>query len=159
MDKQGFIEQLRRSLSAISDYTFVNDTIAYYENYIDCQMRGGKSEEEVMQELGDPRLIAKSIIASHTEDEEPGGSRERFFDDEENVHHGKNFRGGETVLHFNNRRFCMPTWLLKVLSICILALVLFVVFSFIGWLVPIFIRFGLPILIIYYLYRCFVKKT
>ena len=63
MNKLQFVELMRRSLSSIDDYTFVNDTVAYYENYIETQMRTGKSEEQVMQELGDPRLIAKSILA------------------------------------------------------------------------------------------------
>ena len=53
MNKIEFVEQLRRSLSGIEDYTFVNDTIAYYENYIESQIRMGKSEEQVMQELGE----------------------------------------------------------------------------------------------------------
>ena len=60
MNKKEFIDGLRRSLSSINDYSFVNDTISYYENYIDSQMRMGKSEQEVMEELGDPRLIASA---------------------------------------------------------------------------------------------------
>ena len=49
MNKIEFVEQMRRSLSSIDDYTYVNDTIAYYENYIESQIRMGKSEEQVMQ--------------------------------------------------------------------------------------------------------------
>ena len=66
MNKQEFIEQLRRNLSSINDYTFVNDTISYYENYIESQIRMGKSEEEVMEELGDPVMIAHTIINAAT---------------------------------------------------------------------------------------------
>ena len=72
MSKQEFIEGLRRSISSINDYTFVNDTISYYENYIESQIRMGRTEMEVMEELGDPRLIAKSIKATHVSEEEDG---------------------------------------------------------------------------------------
>ena len=51
MSKQEFTDGLRRSLSTIQDYTYVNDTISYYENYIEAQIRMGKTEEEVMQNL------------------------------------------------------------------------------------------------------------
>ena len=36
--------------------------IRYYEDYIQSQVRGGRSEQEVLQELGDPHLIAKTLI-------------------------------------------------------------------------------------------------
>ena len=42
MSKQEFTDGLRRSLSTIQDYTYVNDTISYYENYIEAQIRMGK---------------------------------------------------------------------------------------------------------------------
>ncbi len=41
--------------------------IRYYEDYIQSQVRGGRSEQEVLQELGDPHLIAKTLI--DTDDE------------------------------------------------------------------------------------------
>ena len=35
MSKQEFLDQLRRSISSINDYEFVNETVAYYEGYIE----------------------------------------------------------------------------------------------------------------------------
>ena len=62
MNKQEFLEQLRKSIAGINDYTVINDTLAYYEDYIDMEIRKGKPESQVLQELGSPRLIAKTII-------------------------------------------------------------------------------------------------
>ena len=130
MTKIEFIEQLRRSLSSISDYTFVNDTIAYYENYIESQIRIGKSEEQVMQELGDPRLIAKSICASReTEDETENGTyqnRESSF--------GEN--AARTVLNLNGRLINMPSWLLKILSVLTAVIILVLLFTVLKILSP-----------------------
>jgi len=119
MNKIEFIEQMRRSLSSIDDYTYVNDTIAYYENYIESRIRMGKSEEQVMEELGDPRLIAKSICASHAaEDEAPDGA---YHTDENSF--GR--KAAQTVLNLNGRLIQMPSWLMKILSV-LLAVVIFV---------------------------------
>ncbi len=64
MNKVEFIDMLRRHISEVGDPAFVNDTIDYYQDYIDTAIRKGSSEEDVLAGLGDPRLIAKSIVAS-----------------------------------------------------------------------------------------------
>lgn len=62
MNRQTFIDTLRRALyGKIDDFTLA-DHIRYYENYISQEIASGKSEEEVLQELGDPRLIARTIL-------------------------------------------------------------------------------------------------
>lgn len=124
MNKIEFVEQMRRSLSSIDDYTYVNDTIAYYENYIESQIRMGKSEQQVMQELGDPRLIAKSICASHMTEEESKDN---------NVYQNRTKRFEEqstsTILNLNGKIINMPSWLLKILSVLVGIVVLVLVFT------------------------------
>lgn len=62
MNRDIFIDTLRRSLyGKIDDYTLA-DHVQYYENYIAQEMSGGRSEQEVLEELGDPRLIARTIL-------------------------------------------------------------------------------------------------
>lgn len=144
MNKQEFIEQLRRSLSSINDYTFVNDTISYYENYIESQIRMGKSEEEVMRELGDPRLIAKSIRATHVEEEETDsqGTKREYQDT------AYSSKGRHTLLNINGRQINMPSWLLKTLTIIILVVVFYLVFTILRWMAP-FICIGIFAYMIY----------
>lgn len=145
MSRKEFIEQLRRSLSSINDYTFVNDTISYYENYIESQLRMGKSEEEVMQELGDPRLIAKSIRATHIEKEQDADFQTGYQEFEKKV---SGNRRGHTLLHFNGRQIMLPSWLIKLLAVLILVGVLYLVFTILSWLAP-FIFFGVISYMIY----------
>ena len=132
MNKQEFIESLRKSLVSINDYEFVNDTISYYENYIEAEIRMGKTEEEVMQQLGDPRLIAKSIRATRMEEneyEQGNGSREYH---EEST--SEKIR--RTLLNINGRELRIPSWLLKILTILIVGVVLFLVFTILRWMMP-----------------------
>lgn len=62
MTKEDFLEELRLALQGNISQAQVNEQLGYYDNYITRQMRLGKSEEQVLQELGSPRLIAKTII-------------------------------------------------------------------------------------------------
>ena len=55
-----FRKNLRARLSQTMSQQEVTAQIRYYENYIQEQMQNGRSEEEVLTELGDPLLIAKS---------------------------------------------------------------------------------------------------
>lgn len=151
MSKQEFIEGLRRSLSSINDYTFVNDTIAYYENYIESGIRMGRTEAEVMQELGDPRLIAKSIRATHVP--ENGEEHEGYNQFEKNPYDNIQ-RSPQTMFQFNGRQINMPAWLIKVIGILILIVVLFVVSTVLRWLSP-FIMVGL---LAYFIYKIFIGK-
>lgn len=61
MRKEEFLEKLRARLSQTMSVQEVTAQVHYYENYIQEQMRNGRSEEEVLAELGDPLLIAKTL--------------------------------------------------------------------------------------------------
>ncbi len=104
MNKIEFVDTLRRSISSVGDYAFVNETIDYYQNYIETAIRQGRSEEEVMEELGDPRLIAKSILASRG----VAGATETV--EEDNVARESN------KVHISTRsgrQFVVPAWLVR----------------------------------------------
>lgn len=131
MNKIEFVEQMRRSLSSIDDYTFVNDTVAYYEDYIESHIRMGKSEEQVMEELGDPRLIAKSILASHETENET--QEDGTYYKRENPYGDKALR---TVLNFNGKVIQMPSWLLKILSVLAAFVIIVLLFTVLRILSP-----------------------
>lgn len=62
MDKKEFLEKLTMALAGQVSRSVIEENIRYYENYIAEEVRKGKSQHQVLDELGDPRLIAKSII-------------------------------------------------------------------------------------------------
>ena len=76
MLKQDFLDILRNALSGHLGTSELNENLNYYEGYINAQVRQGRSEEEVLVELGDPRLIARSIktAAKHVESGRKGTS-------------------------------------------------------------------------------------
>lgn len=65
MGKQEFIEKLRMALSGRVSAEIVAENIRYYEEYINIEVRKGRSEEEILEQLGDPRLIARTIVQTN----------------------------------------------------------------------------------------------
>ncbi len=125
MTRFEFTKGLRQALSGRASHTVVNENVAYYEKYIDTELGKGRTEEEILNELGDPRLIAKTILetAGKEEKDRAGGEeRERYAS------------GG--------RVFRLPMWLalLLVLLICILLLQLA------GYIVSLLLPVALPVL-------------
>lgn len=62
MSKREFLAKLREYLSYELPEQLVRNEVQYYSDYIDSETAGGKSAETVVDELGDPQLIARTVI-------------------------------------------------------------------------------------------------
>ena len=60
MTKEEFINGLSEALAHTAAREVIIRNIEFYRSYIDGEIAKGRSEREVMDELGDPRLIANS---------------------------------------------------------------------------------------------------
>lgn len=131
MDRQTFIDTLRRALyGKIDDYALA-DHIQYYENYISQEIASGKSEAEVLGELGDPRLIARTIL--ETADAKASYVEYTVTDDEEPA----------SEPEFRVRRY--SGWkAIAVTAIVVLAIlfILFLVFQVVAALLPVLVVIG-----------------
>ena len=132
MRKQEFIDRLRMALNGRIPPEKVTENINYYEDYINSQIRMGKSEAEVMQSLGDPRLIAKTIIDAS---EQGDGGRTEYQD---STYRNSEYRYEDSQQENTHTRvFHMPKWLwLTIITIIILA-VLSLVFSILSFFAPV----------------------
>ncbi len=85
MTKQEFLEQFEDALVGELSNAAIYDHKQYYERYIGNELRKGRPEREVLDELGNPRLIAKTLIdmqdpkskSFYTEYETYGESRQQ----------------------------------------------------------------------------------
>ncbi len=64
MTRSEFLNQLKQDLSNDLDSGQVQENINYYDRYIRDEMGKGRSESEVVDELGDPWAIARNIASS-----------------------------------------------------------------------------------------------
>ena len=62
MDKKEFFAVLRESLEGYIPKEEVESNIKFYQDYF---KESGASEKEVLDELGDPRLIARTVIDAY----------------------------------------------------------------------------------------------
>lgn len=60
-NKKWFMNQLKKRLIGKFAMEDVKDILSDYEEFFDVASEKGKSEEELIKELGDPRIIAKNI--------------------------------------------------------------------------------------------------
>ena len=132
MNKQDFIDRLRMALNGRVSPGLVMDNVNYYEDYINTEIRKGRTEEEVLESLGDPREAAGST-----------------------VHHSYNGDGnGEYGTHRSKMADVLaklPVWVWIILGILVVVLVISAVFSVLSFLAPVLI----PILVVLFLVKLF----
>lgn len=137
MDKQEFVSRLRASLSGRIPTAQVEENARYYEEYINTQIRLGEQEETVLDTLGDPRLIARSIVAADSvKAQKDDADREYYDSDEENSAYRDRIR---RFFHTAN----LPAWVLPVIAVgtlllvfAVLGLVFSLVLHMLAWLWP-----------------------
>ena len=62
MTRQEFLQELDLALQGQMGQAAINENIRYYETYIVEEAGKGKTEQMVIDQLGNPRLIAKTLI-------------------------------------------------------------------------------------------------
>ncbi len=137
MDRREFLEKLRSALSGKVSAGVIAENLDYYEDYINTEVRKGKSEEQVLSSLGDPRLLAKTIA-------ETSGMKEDRVSGFEEAENG-GFRGGadreygRTEDEHLKKLGGIPGWVWLILFLVIAVLILSVVFRVLAFLAPMLI--------------------
>ena len=147
MNRQTFIDTLRRALyGRISEYDLA-DHIRYYEDYIQQEMMKGRSEQDVLTELGDPRLIARTILETSNS---AASNVEYTIDEDGRTDTGDSYMDGQVEVHaFSGWKAGLVMALIAVviIGIIVLALGLFIyllpvllIFLAVSWMVKKFLR-------------------
>ena len=148
MTKDGFIRQLEESLQGEIAESELNETLKYYREYIDEEILRGQTEEEILEGLGSPRLIAKSVIEAHGT-ERPAIEETEYVQDE----------NGETIEDDSRRRRYQggSSSQLTIGGIAMIAVFVAVLFA-VGFLLvqalPFIILFGLGV----WIYRTLTRR-
>lgn len=74
MSRTEFLQELKKELEGRVPYSVIQENIRYYDSYISDETAKGYTEEEVIESLGGPRIIARTIVdaALDTEDRPDG---------------------------------------------------------------------------------------
>ena len=136
MTRQEFLETLRRKLNGRLSAAEVEDNIRYYDGYISREMAKGRSETEVLSDLGEPDLIARSIL-----DARGAGGNERVYTATES--RAEDFAGeefGRTAWKVNQ----ISGWKFAAVLILIAVVVLAIVVPVFVWVV----KLAVPVIIV-----------
>ena len=163
MSKQEFIENLRLALNGRVSPGVVTENLNYYNDYINMEIRKGRTEEEVLASLGDPRLIARTIMQTHGGGNDPtgrgmgdGGSYTSQSGSYSGQYYNRNADPSydsysQNDGHTGGRHFRIPGWLFLILILVVVVLVVGVAFSVLSFLLPVL----LPLLVVVFLVKLF----
>ncbi|MBP3338412.1 MAG: DUF1700 domain-containing protein [Lachnospiraceae bacterium] len=125
--KSQFLKSLYDALQGSMTKEQIYSHIQYYNEYIDKEMEKGFSEKEVVEKLGNPRLIAKTIM----ETEKTGGN-----------YYNESTASEPAGIGTKQGIFSK---LKKIITTIAIVLVVFLVLRFLFWLA---IKLFIPVLII-----------
>lgn len=149
MTRQEFLQELRLALQGQLSQTAINENIRYYDNYIMEEVRKGSSEGAVVERLGNPRLIAKTLI--DTTDSFGRAAGNGYYTG--SYGQEASGRGGHTDVpkDTESRELRLNSWFGKFLLIAAAILIIVVVANVIAFLLPILV----PIIVIFLIYSLF----
>lgn len=149
MTRQEFLHELRIALQGEISQAAVNEHVNYYENYIIEESRKGRSEEEVIAQLGSPRLIAKTL--KNTTDQFGQAAGEAYYTQSD----AGSTMGNDKGLHADYSRdkgwdirygrLRLNTWYGKLLMLLLAVLLIIIAANVVAFLLPIVI----PVVLIF----------
>lgn len=145
MNRDEFLNTLRERLTGELSPSVIADNIHYYDQYIGEQMAQGNTEEQVLAALGDPNLIARTIIDTHSTSQ--GYEDTRYTAPEEEPGFQKQTDRGMHAYH-------IKPWMVIAVVVCVIMMILALVFSILRVLLPIL----LPVILILFLVSLFKKR-
>ena len=148
MKKQEFLDSLRATLSNRVGTGTVAENVNYYEDYINTQIRMGKSEDEVVDSLGDPRLLARSIAEAN---KHAGVSQsQNEYENTDSQYQSRDYQqSNQNQGTYATKKFRLTVWLILFIVFFFILIVCSLVFSVLSFLAPLLF----PILLVIILVR------
>ena len=143
MTRREFLEDIRESLEPEVSSAVLQENMKYYNDYFDEEIRKGRTEEEIISELGDPWALAKTIIDM----EESKGNTQGYYNESENT--------SQESVNQKTKVFKADNLGKRILLFVGLAFMLFVIFSVVSGIVSIVAPIALPVILVLCVIRLF----
>ena len=143
MTRREFLEDIRESLEPEVSSAVLQENMKYYNDYFDEEIRKGRTEDEIISELGDPWALAKTIIDM----EESKGNTQGYCNESENT--------SQESVNQKTKVFKADNLGKRILLFVGLAFMLFVIFSVVSGIVSIVAPVALPVILVLCVIRLF----
>ena len=152
MDKKEFLDILYNQLSGQMPEGNIAAHVQYYRNYIEEEQRKGRTESEILAELGDPRLIARTLLDTEGPSGNPQAAEyySESYNERSSGYDGYgNSDSGQRKVRQHSFHLDLTTWYGKLAVILIAIVVVALLCTVLSVLIPIMIVAG----VIMYVFR------
>ena len=151
MSKTEFLDILYNQLSGQMPEGSVAAHVQYYRNYIEDEQQKGRTETDILNDLGDPRLIARTLLDTEVGAGNPqnGSTYSAIYNEaysDYNEYDSSDSARGHVKKH--SFKLDLSTWYGKVAVILIAAVVLLLLVTILGILIPVVIVAGVIMYIV-----------
>lgn len=108
MNRDEFLEILNTQLQGEIPSNEIAQHLAYYKHFIQLRISQGQTEAQVLEELGDPRLIAKTLIDTEDIPNIQGYRQSYAYSAEESGSSGQEWHGESRTENFREEDFRRP---------------------------------------------------
>lgn len=172
MTKLEFLDTLRKALTGEVPNAEIESNVSFYEEYINKESKNN-SEEYVLEQLGNPRLIAKTIIETYQLSHGPiyhnmkntGNFSKGNYEDaykesnSENQYNSSSENRVNDGSKFNRGFYNISLTFFQKLILTVIVVLVIVLFIFLGSIIlQLFLTYGLPILLIYLIIKSFSHR-
>ena len=152
MSKEEFLRELEEALAGDVPEAVIRDNVSYYGSYLSQEMAKGRSVEEIVGEIGEPFIIAKTII-EHCEASGECAGDGGYGNYQESYDDGGNRSQSGNQHPFSNMHYIdLNKWYWKLLAGILIFMVVSFVFRLIGGMFALLIRFSGPLLMFFLVY-------
>lgn len=163
MSREEFLRGLEEALAGEVPASVVRDNLNYYSSYLSQELAKGRTMEEIIEEIGEPRIVARTIIDS-TDAAAEAGDYGTYEDRSSRDGYGNGGYGSyeedprkRWFQSHNIHYIDLNKWYWKLLFGAIAILLIVLVFSIVSGIFALLIQFAGPILLILFLYW-FIKS-
>lgn len=146
MTRSEFLNKLKEALANDLSGPVIQENVNYYSGYIADEVRKGRSEEEVVAELGDPWAIARTFIESL---EIQGNTQEDYGYEPNRQNYDQRQQSGTGQVHI----FGLDTWWKKLLLVLGIVGVFMLVIAVIGGIFSLLAPILVPLILMIIVFR------
>lgn len=129
MNRTEFLQGLKSELEGRVPYSVIQENLRYYDGYIADEVAKGTPEEEVIQGLGGPRIIARTIVDAAYDTEDRPDGYDSFGGTEETQSQTSSYRRGEEQMEQRIHYIDFGKWYVRLAAGLAVFLVIFIFMS------------------------------
>jgi len=152
MNKEEFLRELEEALAGDVPEAVIRDNVSYYGSYLTQEMAKGRSVEEIVGEIGEPFIIAKTII-EHCEASGECAGGDGYGNYQESYDDGGSRSQRQNQSPFSNMHYIdLNKWYWKLLAGVFMFMVVSFVFRLVGGVFLLLFRFSGPLMMFFLVY-------